>query len=56
MPVAAALHAQDVPFVLATGYTDALQPELQGAPRIAKPVDHDQLLRALAQVLEARHA
>jgi DNA-binding NtrC family response regulator len=53
MPVAAALNAQHVPFVLATGYTDALQAELQGAPRIGKPLDHTELMRALAQVLEA---
>ena len=53
-PVAAALKAQGVPFVLASGYaTDCLQPELREAPRVAKPVDHDQLLRTLAGVLAA---
>jgi CheY-like chemotaxis protein len=56
MPVAAALSAKDVPFVLATGYTDDLQPELQGAPRLAKPVNHTDLLRALVRVLEAKVA
>jgi DNA-binding NtrC family response regulator len=56
MPVVAALSAQGVPFVLATGYTDALQPEMQGAPRLSKPVSHTDLLCALAQVLEARAA
>jgi two-component SAPR family response regulator len=52
-PVAAALRAEGVPFVLATGYAQALQPELEAAPRVAKPVDHDQLVRTLAQVLSA---
>jgi CheY-like chemotaxis protein len=52
-PVAAALKAKRVPFVLATGYANALQPELQGAPCVAKPVNHDQLLQTLAQVLSA---
>jgi CheY-like chemotaxis protein len=53
LPVAEALTAQGVPFVLATGYTDALQPELQGAPRLSKPVNHNELVRALVQVLDA---
>jgi DNA-binding LytR/AlgR family response regulator len=52
-PVAAALRAGGVPFVLATGYAQALQPELAAAPRVAKPVDHKQLVRTLAQVLSA---
>jgi CheY-like chemotaxis protein len=52
-PVAAALTAQGVPFVLATGYGGAqgLQPELTGAPRVDKPVNHEQLVRALAQLI-----
>lgn len=44
-PVARALRAAGVPFVLVTGYT-ALQltePELSGARRIGKPVDAAQL-------------
>lgn len=52
LPVAEALTAQGVPFVLATGRTDVLQPELQGAPRLGKPVDHNELVRALVQVLD----
>jgi DNA-binding NarL/FixJ family response regulator len=51
VPVAMALSAQGVPFVLATGYGNALQPELKGAPRVDKPVDHEQLVRALTQLL-----
>ena len=52
-PVAAALKAQGVPFVLATGYGDAqpLQPELKDAPRVDKPVNHGELMRTLAQVI-----
>src|ERR671919_3069546 len=43
LPVVKALRAQGVPFVLATGYGHALQPELRQAPRVDKPVDHDKL-------------
>jgi DNA-binding NtrC family response regulator len=55
MPVAAALNEQHVPFVLATGYSDELQPEMQDAPRLSKPVNHTDLLRALVQVLKTSH-
>ena len=57
-PVAAALNAQGVPFVLATGYDEgqALQPELRGAPRVDKPVNHEQLVRTLVQILEAKRS
>ena|ERR687891_36002 len=53
MPVVAVLRAQGVPFVLATGYGHALQPELRQAPRVDKPVDHDKLVRVLARLLDA---
>jgi DNA-binding NtrC family response regulator len=58
VPVAAALNARGVPFVLATGYgnAQACEPELKGAPRIDKPVSHDRLVRVLARILEARPA
>lgn len=54
-PVAAALSAQGVPFVLVTGYGElqSREPELQDAPRVDKPVHHRELLRVLAQVLES---
>jgi DNA-binding NtrC family response regulator len=54
-PVAAALTTQGVPFVLVTGYSEAQssQPELQNATRVDKPVNHQDLVRALAHVLEA---
>ena len=54
-PVAAALTTQGVPFVLVTGYSEAQssQPELQNAARVDKPVNHQDLVRALAHVLEA---
>jgi DNA-binding NtrC family response regulator len=52
MPVVAALNAQGVPFLLATGYGNSLQPELRNAPRVDKPVDHDQLVRVLVRLLD----
>jgi DNA-binding NtrC family response regulator len=54
-PVAAALTAQGVPFVLVTGYgaSQSSEPELQGATRVDKPVDYQELVRAVAHVLEA---
>jgi len=51
VPVAAVLRAQGVPFLLATGYSHSLQPELKDAPRVDKPVNHEQLVRALARLL-----
>jgi DNA-binding NarL/FixJ family response regulator len=51
MPVAEALSEQGVPFLLATGYSQSLQPALKDAPRLDKPVDHDQLVRVLAGLL-----
>jgi CheY-like chemotaxis protein len=57
-PVAAALSARGVPFLLATGYgaAQALKPELRHVPRVDKPVNHEVLVRALAQIIEARPA
>jgi DNA-binding LytR/AlgR family response regulator len=52
-PVAAALQARRVPFVLITGYS-ALQlnePELRDAPRIDKPVNCRALRRAVVTAL-----
>jgi DNA-binding NtrC family response regulator len=55
--VAQALSAQDVPFVLVTGYGEAQssEPELCDAPRVDKPVNHRLLVRALTQLLEPGH-
>lgn len=52
-PVAAALLARAVPFLLVTGYADLqlADPELQGRPRLDKPVSGPELLRALDQLL-----
>jgi DNA-binding NarL/FixJ family response regulator len=50
-PVAAALRAQNVPFLLATGYSQSLQPELKDTPRVDKPVNHERLVQALTQLL-----
>ena len=53
--VARALSARDA-FVLVTGYGEAQssEPELRHAPRVDKPVNHRQLVRALTQLLETR--
>lgn len=53
--VAVALRTRGVPFVLVTGYGEAQssEPELQGAPRVDKPVNHYALVRALARVMDA---
>jgi DNA-binding LytR/AlgR family response regulator len=52
-PVAAALHARGVPFVLITGYSrlQLSEPELRDAPRIDKPVNCRALRRAVAVAL-----
>ncbi len=54
VPVAAALNARGIPFLLATGYGSAQsrEPELEAAPRVDKPVSHDRLVRTLARILE----
>jgi DNA-binding NtrC family response regulator len=56
IPVAAALNARGVPFLLATGYgnAQACEPELKGAPRLDKPVSHDRLVRVLARILKSK--
>ena len=52
-PVAAALQARGVPFVLITGYSTAQlsEPELRAAPRIDKPVNCRSLKRAVTTAL-----
>ncbi len=53
LPVAAALNARGVPFVVVSGYGEAqsAEPELRHAPRVTKPVRRDELIRALTQAL-----
>jgi CheY-like chemotaxis protein len=53
-PVAAALHARDVPYLLVTGYAELQlgDPALRGRPRLDKPVNDQDLLRALVQLLQ----
>jgi CheY-like chemotaxis protein len=47
-PVAEALKARGLPFVLLTGYSDRAVPEgLRDAPRCPKPFDVRQIVRAL---------
>jgi DNA-binding LytR/AlgR family response regulator len=52
-PVAAALLARGVPFVLITGYSgpQLSEPELSAAPRIDKPVNCRVLKRAVTRAL-----
>jgi CheY-like chemotaxis protein len=52
-PVAAALQARGVPFVLITGYSppQLSEPELREAPRVDKPVNCRLLKRAVATAL-----
>ena len=53
--VAAALTKQDVPFVVVTGYGETVLRELdlQAALYLKKPVNHQVLVRSLAQLLHA---
>jgi DNA-binding response OmpR family regulator len=53
-PVATALRAVGVPFVLVTGYGrwQLSEPELRDAPRIDKPVSSRALCRAMTEALE----
>lgn len=52
-PVAAALAAGGVPFVLVTGYGASFmnEPELRGVARLEKPLDRGKLEAALAAAL-----
>ena len=53
-PVARALLAAGVPFVLTTGYARSQldEPDLLDAPLVPKPVDHRLLLDRLARLLD----
>jgi CheY-like chemotaxis protein len=53
-PLAAALQQRQVPFVLLTGYSERhlSEPELRGQPRLDKPLNREDLLRALASALQ----
>ena len=52
-PIAAALSARGVPFVIVTGYAAAhMNAELQHLPRLDKPVDHARLICTLAKILD----
>ena len=52
-PVAAALAARGIPFVLLTGYgrQQLTEPELRDARILSKPVSHQQLRQALSAML-----
>ena len=53
--VAAALRARAVPFVLVTGYgrVQLSEPELQDVPHLPKPVNYNELVRAIARAVDA---
>ncbi len=53
-PVAVALRAQGVPFVLASAYdrVDHVAPALAEVPNVGKPFDEGRLLAALARAVE----
>ncbi len=54
VPVAEALRARGVPFVLASAYAraDLVAKILTGAPNVGKPTDEGRLLGALVQAVE----
>ena len=54
-PVAEALRARGVPFVLVSAYDrlDLVAPALAGAPNVGKPFDEGHLLAALTQAIAA---
>lgn len=54
-PVAEALRARGVPFVLASAYqhADAAAPGLAGAPNVGKPTSERRLLAALREAVRA---
>ena len=53
-PVAEALRARGVPFVLASAYdqVELVASALAGVPNVGKPTDEARLLTALAQAVE----
>ena len=54
-PVADTLAARGVPFIFATGYqSDALGARYDGVPRIEKVYDRDELLDAVAFILDLK--
>src|SRR3954470_17376752 len=54
VPVAAALRAGDVPFVVLTDDEGLLEPALADAPRLAKPVKPEALLSLVHDLLQGR--
>ncbi|RXR06600.1 response regulator [Pseudoxanthomonas composti] len=53
-PVADALVAQGIPYVLATGNADMGDARLQAAPVVAKPYSATQLVKVLGQAIAER--
>lgn len=52
-PVAAALSAKGVPFLILTSYgrNQVTSPELQNVPHLSKPINEAQLFRALGEIV-----
>jgi DNA-binding NtrC family response regulator len=54
-PVAAALTARGLPFIIASGYSPEQQPEaMRAAPFIEKPCRPEQIIEALQRILSIR--
>jgi DNA-binding response OmpR family regulator len=53
IPVATALSARGIPFIIVSGYSakEPSEPELQNAPRLDKPVNKRALLRAVSRAI-----
>ena len=54
IPVAAKLLARNIPFIFITGYdqAEALPPEYRALPRLTKPFHAEELVAALAALLQ----
>lgn len=55
-PVADVLRQRGTPFVVCTGYAEAVDvhPTAAEAPRLSKPIQDDELLAAVLQALQAK--
>jgi DNA-binding response OmpR family regulator len=53
LPVCAMLASRNIPFIFHTGFSDlsSLPPELQSVQKVAKPFGHDELRKALEEML-----
>jgi DNA-binding response OmpR family regulator len=54
LPVVAKLKAMSIPFVVATGYGDNVDPELGSARWLVKPFKDEDVLQALHEAVDTR--